>query len=79
MRTELVSIPTPTLPLDGALHRPEGVPTRGGALLFHGNTMNFYTGAPRFLPRPSSCCVDQKLSASCLRTAMPTSRSQVAS
>jgi pimeloyl-ACP methyl ester carboxylesterase len=50
MRTELVSIPTPTIPLDGALHRPEGVPIRGGALLFHGNTMNFYTGAPRFLP-----------------------------
>ncbi len=50
MRTELVSIPTPTLPLDGVLHRPEGVETRGGALLFHGNTMNFYTGAPRFLP-----------------------------
>lgn len=50
MRTELVSIATPTLPLDGALHRPEGVPERGGTLLFHGNTMNFYTGAPRFLP-----------------------------
>ena len=50
MRTELVSIPTPTLPRDGALHRPDGVAERGGALLFHGNTMNFYTGAPRFLP-----------------------------
>ena len=23
---------------------------RGAVLLFHGNTMNFYTGAPRFLP-----------------------------
>src|SRR3982751_1318180 len=50
MRTSLVSIETPTLPLDGALHRPAGVPERGGALLFHGNTMNFYSGAPRFLP-----------------------------
>jgi len=50
MRTALVTIPTPTLPLDGALHTPEPGPARGGALLFHGNTMNFYTGAPRFLP-----------------------------
>jgi pimeloyl-ACP methyl ester carboxylesterase len=50
MRSALVSIATPTLSLDGLLHRPEGVAERGGALLFHGNTMNFYTGAPRFLP-----------------------------
>lgn len=50
MRTELVSIPTPTLPLDGALHRPDQAPVRGAVLLFHGNTMNFYVGAPRFLP-----------------------------
>ena len=51
MRTELISIPTPTTPLDGALHRPDdGVRARGAVLLFHGNTMNFYTGAPRFLP-----------------------------
>ena len=51
MRTELISIPTPTTPLDGALHRPDdGVLVRGAVLLFHGNTMNFYTGAPRFLP-----------------------------
>jgi pimeloyl-ACP methyl ester carboxylesterase len=51
VRTELISIPTPTTPLDGALHRPnEGVPVRGAVLLFHGNTMNFYIGAPRFLP-----------------------------
>src|ERR1700734_2502758 len=42
MRTELISIPTETVPLDGAL--------TGAVLLFHGNTMNFYTGAPRFLP-----------------------------
>jgi pimeloyl-ACP methyl ester carboxylesterase len=50
MRTELVSIATDTLPLDGAFHWPEDRPVRGGVLLFHGNTMNFYTGAPRWLP-----------------------------
>src|ERR1700734_1003368 len=49
MRTELISIPTETVPLDGALHWPEG-PITGAVLLFHGNTMNFYVGAPRFLP-----------------------------
>ena len=49
MRTELVSIATDTLPLDGAWHLPEG-DVVGAVLLFHGNTMNFYTGAPRFLP-----------------------------
>jgi pimeloyl-ACP methyl ester carboxylesterase len=49
MRTELISIPTSTTPLDGALHLPDGNPT-GAVLLFHGNTMNFYVGAPRFLP-----------------------------
>jgi hypothetical protein len=50
MRTTLVSIPTDTVPLDGALHEPDGGATAGGVLLFHGNTMNFYQGAPRFLP-----------------------------
>jgi pimeloyl-ACP methyl ester carboxylesterase len=50
MRTELISIATDTLPLDGAFHWPEDRPARGGVLLFHGNTMNFYTGAPRWLP-----------------------------
>lgn len=49
MRTELISIPTGTIPLDGALHSPDG-PVTGAVLLFHGNTMNFYVGAPRFLP-----------------------------
>jgi pimeloyl-ACP methyl ester carboxylesterase len=49
MRTTLVSIPTDTLPLDGAFHEPGGA-AAGAALLFHGNTMNFYVGAPRFLP-----------------------------
>ena len=50
MRTELVSIATDTVPLDGAFHWPEDRRARGGVLLFHGNTMNFYTGAPRWLP-----------------------------
>src|SRR5580698_7173165 len=49
MRTELISITTEKVPLDGALHWPEG-PVSGAVLLFHGNTMNFYVGAPRFLP-----------------------------
>ena len=50
MRTELISIATDTLPLDGAFHRPDSGEITGAVLLFHGNTMNFYTGAPRFLP-----------------------------
>jgi len=50
MRTELVSIATDTVPLDGAFHWPADRPARGGVLLFHGNTMNFYTGALRWLP-----------------------------
>lgn len=50
MRTQLVSIPTDTIPLDGALHEPDDGKTVGAVLLFHGNTMNFYVGAPRFLP-----------------------------
>ena len=50
MRTELISIPTDTIPLDGAFYEPDGEATAGAVLLFHGNTMNFYVGAPRFLP-----------------------------
>jgi len=50
MRTTLVSIPTGTVPLDGAYYEPEVGVAAGAALLFHGNTMNFYQGAPRFLP-----------------------------
>ena len=49
MRAELVSIPTDTIPLDGLYYEPEGR-AAGAALLFHGNTMNFYVGALRFLP-----------------------------
>lgn len=50
MRTELISIPTDTLPLDGAYHLPVDREVRGAVLLMHGNGMNFYTGPPRFLP-----------------------------
>jgi pimeloyl-ACP methyl ester carboxylesterase len=46
----LVSIPTDTVPLEGAWYEPAGGARLGAALLFHGNTMNFYSGAPRFLP-----------------------------
>ena len=38
------------MPLEGALHEPDGGKAAGAVLLFHGNTMNFYVGAPRFLP-----------------------------
>jgi pimeloyl-ACP methyl ester carboxylesterase len=50
MRTQLVSIPTDTHALEGALHEPDGGKADGAVLFFHGNTMNFYTGASRFLP-----------------------------
>ena len=50
MRTELISIPTETMPLDGAFYEPDGGADAGAVLLFHGNTMNFYVGASRFLP-----------------------------
>jgi len=50
MRTELISIDTDTVPLDGLWYDPDDGPARNAVQLFHGNTMNFYTGAPRFLP-----------------------------
>ena len=50
MRTELISIATDTMPLAGAFHEPDGGATAGAVLMFHGNTMNFYSGALRFLP-----------------------------
>jgi pimeloyl-ACP methyl ester carboxylesterase len=49
VRAELVSIPTETIPLDGLYYEPQGR-AAGAALLLHGNTMNFYVGALRFLP-----------------------------
>ena len=50
MKTSLVSIPTDTVALEGAWYEPAGGSAKNAALLFHGNTMNFYSGAPRFLP-----------------------------
>lgn len=50
MKMELVAIATPGAPLDGLYYEPTDGAARGGVLLFHGNTMNFYTGALRFLP-----------------------------
>jgi pimeloyl-ACP methyl ester carboxylesterase len=50
LNTSLVTIATDTLSLEGAWYEPAGAPARGTALLFHGNTRNFYSGAPRFLP-----------------------------
>src|SRR4029079_6462515 len=50
MRTQLISIPTGTLPLEGALHEPDDGKAAGAVLFFHGNTMNFYTAASRFMP-----------------------------
>ncbi len=50
MRTELVSIPTDTHPLDGAYYEPENREITGTVMLLHGNCMNFYVCAPRFLP-----------------------------
>ena len=48
MRTELISIPTPTFPLDAAYYTPDG-PSKGAAMYCHGNQMNFYVCAARFL------------------------------
>ena len=45
----LVSIETDTHPLDGLYYRPRGE-VRAQAMILHGNCMNFYTGAPKFLP-----------------------------
>lgn len=50
MRTELITLPTGTTPIDGAFHLPDDRPPVGSVLLFHGNRMNFLWGAPRFLP-----------------------------
>jgi len=50
VRTELISIPTPTAPLAGLYYEPDGGATAGAAIYFHGTTMNFYVGAAQFLP-----------------------------
>jgi pimeloyl-ACP methyl ester carboxylesterase len=51
MRTELISIPTPTDPLDAAYYTPDG-PSKGAVMYCHGNQMNFYVCAARFLAPP---------------------------
>jgi pimeloyl-ACP methyl ester carboxylesterase len=48
MRTELISIPTASHPMDGAYYTPDG-PSKGAAMYCHGNQMNFYVCAARFL------------------------------
>lgn len=50
--SELVRLPTPTVPVDGALYPPEanGATTTAGAVITHGNVGNFYRGPTRFLP-----------------------------
>jgi hypothetical protein len=50
VHAELVSISTPGTPLDGLFYEPRNGPTRGAAMLMHGNGMNFYYGASGFLP-----------------------------
>jgi pimeloyl-ACP methyl ester carboxylesterase len=47
---ELVEIPTSVSPLMGLVYEPEEGASRASALLMHGNGMNFYSGALRFLP-----------------------------
>ena len=49
MNLSIISIPTETHALDGLYYQPDA-PARGAAMLLHGNCMNFYTGAPKFLP-----------------------------
>ncbi len=48
MPTELIQIPTDAHPLDGLYYTPDG-PARNAVVYFHGNQMNFYLGAARFL------------------------------
>ena len=48
MRTELITIETDTIPLEGLYYEPEGK-IKGAALYFHGKTMNVYTGGAKFL------------------------------
>jgi len=50
LKTELISIPTSTAPLAGLYYEPDGGASAGAAVYFHGNTMNFYVCAARFLP-----------------------------
>jgi pimeloyl-ACP methyl ester carboxylesterase len=49
MPISLISVPTDTHALDGLFYHPDEH-ARAAAMLMHGNCMNFYTGALRFLP-----------------------------
>ena len=50
MRAEVISIETPGTPLDGLFYEPPMDRARAAAMLMHGGGMNFYYGAPGFLP-----------------------------
>ena len=51
MNIDFISIPTDTHQLDGLYYIPGSIANnRQVAQLFHGNTMNFYTGFCKFLP-----------------------------
>lgn len=50
MNARLVSLPTPTVPVDGIWYPSAVQPPRATAMLCHGNGGNFYTGPVRFLP-----------------------------
>jgi pimeloyl-ACP methyl ester carboxylesterase len=54
MELELIQIKTNTIPLDGLLYSPTNQTPKGVVMICHGNTMNFYVGASRFLP-PALC------------------------
>ncbi|MDA8284971.1 MAG: alpha/beta fold hydrolase [Actinomycetota bacterium] len=60
MDGQLVSLPTPTVPIDGMWFRSATQPPRATAMLCHGNGANFYSGPVRFLsshlvPRGIEC------------------------
>jgi len=57
MKLELIEIKTDTIPLDGIFYEPEEKPAKGAIMICHGNTMNFYSGTPCFLP-PRLCQLD---------------------
>jgi len=54
MQLELIQIETNTTPLDGLFYLPVNEKPKGVVMICHGNTMNFYVGAARFLP-PALC------------------------
>lgn len=50
MFAEVISIQSDGTPMDGLFYQAASDVAPRGALLMHGNGMNFYCGAPRFLP-----------------------------